>query len=230
MRWQIGCAVWLFVVLSVAETKGAHLHYDPEGGLKIGGWIGPADSLSMPRDWQTIEQLRNDDYRGTDCPNQIVYQLGYVLSEGCHIGFFVDSDGGTTEYRFNLDILNNTADDWLGFQVELGYLGVGPSFLPAGTNAPMDFDAPMATADHPTTSSNFSLYEHTPQMIRWYDGVLHPQESAVFSFPVDLADGAPLVMLRQTPIVPEPSTLAMLAVGAILFATVRRRARRAAPQ
>lgn len=137
--------------------------------------------------------------------------VGYI-----DIEFLVaDSPGNrVTEYRVSESVDNDTGFNWIGYRMELGF-GVGDNFKPSTAGDGLDFDFP--DYDSAPSSSAFALVDTTiNEDTLLFTGGVHglPLENYTVRIDVpDLAGGR--FTLRQTPIVPEPSSLALLALGAM---------------
>lgn len=165
--------------------------------------------------------LNNDNQVGVS-PNLVqVLQKNYVGIGTVDIVFDVSNTGGTTEYRINEGVANNTGLVWSGYHMELGY-GIGASFVPATPGGGLDFDAP----DHDsgvTFGAAFPSFSVLELDIFATGVVPNTAFAGGIIFHLDVPDGITQFTLRQSPVpVPEPAS-ALLLLGA--WGVLRRRAR-----
>lgn len=150
--------------------------------------------------------------------------------------FNLAESGGTTEYLFTTNVVNNTGVAWTGFRFLLGF-GTGADFVPVGAGVGLDFDTPAAGPA--PTSTAFPLLSHQASRIDWSGATVNyllgpggAPFSSVFSLSIDLPDGLAAYhpggvnrfTLRSLPTadaVPEPVTAALVALG--LAAVVSRK-------
>jgi hypothetical protein len=187
----------------------------------------------------------NNDDTAAASPNTIsTGGFGIFLNSGgfgvLDYEFNLTDSGGTTEYLFTTNVINNTGVAWTGFRFLLGF-GTGADFVPVGAGVGLDFDAP--TAGPAPTSTAFPLLNHQSTRIDWSGATVNyllgpggAPFSSVFSLSIDVPDGLAAYhpggvnrfTLRSLPTadaVPEPVSVALVSLG--LAAVVsRRRVRR----
>ena len=185
----------------------------------------------------------NNDDAAAASPNTIGTGGGIFLNAG---GFgildyefnLVDS-GGTTEYAFSTNVVNNTGIAWSDFHFQLGF-GTGADFVPVGVATGLDFDTPGGTPAafstvFPTLGQQANRLDWSGATVNYLGGAGGGPFSAVFSFSIDIPDGLaaahPAGVNRFTlrsfptaPQVPEPVTAVLVALGLAGFAAQRRRA------
>ncbi len=187
----------------------------------------------------------NNDNTGAPSPNTVATGgFGIFLNAGgfdiLDYEFNLADSGGTTEYRFTTNVVNNSGVAWTGFNFLLGF-GTGANFVPAAVGVGLDFDLPGS--DPAPTSSVFPILDHQAHVIDWSGATVNyllgpggAPFSVAFSLAIDIPDGlaafhpegANRFTLRSFPTaqqVPEPTTLALAGVALASFA-VRRRVRR----
>ena len=135
-----------------------------------------------------------------------------------------ENDDSVTEYYVFESVDNDTGTDWVGYTMELGF-GTGSSFVLSSPGDFLDFDAPEF--DAPPTSAAFSAVDNTSnEDILAFSGGVHGTGAEIYEIRIDVPNNITSFTLRQTPaLVPEPSTLALLALGvaSLLFVAWRQR-------
>jgi hypothetical protein len=163
---------------------------------------------------------RNDNQTGGGAAdNNVVIPLKrFDFNNYIDIVFTVNSDDGTTEYKFTEFVDNNTGINWSSYTMQLGS-GTGTAFVPATTGA-LDFDAPGF--DGPPTSAPLSTVATSPYQLT-FSGGIQGTGAVPYTFRLDVPDGLNSFTLRQTPIaVPEPASLALLGLALIGAVACRR--------
>jgi hypothetical protein len=186
----------------------------------------------------------NNDNTATPSPNTISNPgLGVFLNAGgfgiLDYEFNLADSGGTTEYFFTTNMVNNSGIAWNDFHFQLGF-GTGAAFVPVGAGSGLDFDTP--DADPAPTSSVFPILNHQPNLVEWSGATVNyllgtggGPFSAAFALSIDIPDGVAALhpqgvnrfTLRSFPTaqqVPEPTALVLVGVG-VACAALRRRIR-----
>jgi hypothetical protein len=185
----------------------------------------------------------NNDNTAAPSPNTIANPgFGVFLNAGgfgiLDYEFNVADSGGTTEYFFTTNMVNNSGVAWTDFHFQLGF-GTGAAFVPVAAGPGLDFDTPGR--DPVPTSSVFPLLNHQPNVVEWSGATVNylggpggAPFSVAFSMSLDIPDGlaalhpqgANRFTLRSFPTaqqVPEPMTAGLVGLGLAAAALRRRR-------
>ncbi len=186
----------------------------------------------------------NNDNTAAPSPNTIATGgLGIFLNAGgfgiLDYEFNLADSGGTTEYFFTTNVVNNSGIAWNDFHFQLGF-GTGAAFVPVGAGLGLDFDT--SNADPAPTSTVFPVLSHQANLVEWSGATVNylggpagAPFSVAFSLSIDVPDGVAALhpqgenrfTLRSFPTaqqVPEPATAAVVGLG-LAWAAVRRRGR-----
>ena len=158
----------------------------------------------------------------------MILQKDYRGVEHIDIVFEVMDTEGVTEYTFIEGVQNSSGSDWESYHIQLGF-GTGDDFVLSPPGDGLDFDAPLYNStiqfDPPVTFS-FPDVTTSEDVISadGGPGQLDGQYNEPFIFAVDVPDGIETFTLRQFPVarIPEPASLALLLIGAMLAASSRR--------
>ena len=184
----------------------------------------------------------NNDNAAAPSPNTIANPgLGVFLNAGgfgiLDYEFNLADSGGTTEYFFTTNLVNNSGIAWDDFHFQLGF-GTGAAFVPVAAGVGLDFDTP--DRDPAPTSSAFPVLNHQPNVVEWSGATVNylggtggAPFSVAFSLSIDIPDGLAALhpegvnrfTLRSFPTaqqVPEPATAALVCLG-LVYAALRRR-------
>lgn len=185
----------------------------------------------------------NNDNTAGPSPNTIATGgFGVFLNEGgfdiLDYEFNLANSGGTTEYFFTTNVVNNTGIEWADFHFQLGF-GTGDDFVPAAAGIGLDFDTP--DGDPAPSSSAFPILDYLPTLLEWSGATVTyvggpggAPVSTTFSFSIDIPDGLAAIhpdgvnsfTLRSFPTahsVPEPVAGLLIGVGLAGMALRRRR-------
>lgn len=165
----------------------------------------------------------NDDQTGSADNNITVQTKRFDHTGYIDIEFHVEDTNGVSEYSIVEFIDNNVLPivDWTQFHMYLGF-GVGDDFEISPSGDGLDFD--YNDFNLPPTSDAFSQVVLGEDQLVFHNG-LHGSGAQQYTLRIDVPDGLPngRFTLRQVPIVPEPSTLALSALAAIGGCAVLRR-------
>jgi hypothetical protein len=187
----------------------------------------------------------NNDNAAAPSPNTITTPgFGIFLNAGgfgiLDYEFNLADSGGTTEYFFTTNVVNNSGVAWTDFHFQLGF-GTGAGFVPVGAGVGLDFDTP--DGDPAATSSVFTILNHQPTLLEWAGATVNylggpagAPFSTAFSLSIDIPDGLAALhpvgvnrfTLRSFPTaraVPEPMAGLLAGLG-LASAALRRRVRR----
>jgi len=141
------------------------------------------------------------------------------------IVFTVAPSDGVTEYQVSEFVDNNTGLPWSRYNMVLGH-GVGPGFVISPLNDGLDFDFP--NYDTPPASSAFATVLTPDEDRLIYTNGSHGAGAQTYALRIDVPDfavtgGLATFTLRQFPTaVPEPSVIALAAIGLLGFVGRRR--------
>lgn len=139
----------------------------------------------------------NDDVVGAS-PNLLIIDLK-SFSNSSIIDIVLDVDdlvAPTSEYTVNEFVFNGTVDNWIGFQVSLGF-GTGASFVSVGLGTGLDFDTPDYNS--PMDFSPYSLGSFDDGTINAVGATVVPGSTMLFMFTIDVPAGISEFTLRQEP-------------------------------
>jgi hypothetical protein len=222
VRFQLFCRPERVLAMTLAAAAAMMNAADARGGVITAltwhsGVASVAGDIIMPP-----SALNNDNQVGVS-PNVVqVLQKNYVGIGPVDIVFTVADTGGTTEYRINEGVANNTGIPWSDYHMELGF-GFGGGFVPATTGGGLDFDAPEH--DSPVTfGPGFPSFLVTELEIFASGFLPNTAFNGGMVFHLDVPDGLTEFTLRQSPVpVPEPAAGVMLLCGLGLVQRRRRR-------
>ncbi len=183
----------------------------------------------------------NNDNTASASPNTFATGASGIFLNAGGFGlldyeFNLADSGGTTEYFFTTNVVNNTGIAWDDFHFQLGF-GTGPNFVPVSAGFGLDFDTPEG--DPAPTSSVFSILNHQPNLVEWSGGTVNylgggvgGPFSVALSLSIDIPDGLAALhpqgvnrfTLRSFPTaqqVPEPMTAALIGLGLACLAQRR---------
>lgn len=165
----------------------------------------------------------NDNVSGSN-GNVQVNGKNFSANGPIDIVFTTLPTGGLTpvsEYFVGEGVSNSTGVTWTGYTLQLG-VGFGGTFIPSPAGDNLDFDLP--DLDPAPVSNAFSTVTPGEDLLTFGGGSVPTGQAVSFSFSIDVPDVIGTTFtLRQTPLVPEPTTLAAI-VGAGAIAARRRRA------
>jgi hypothetical protein len=213
----------VFIVI-IALTLLTTIHLRAGGVVNINWFSGVASvagiSISPP------SSPNNHDVVGPSPNNIYIAQKDYVGIGPVDLVFDTLDTGGITEYLVTEGVFNHTGVNWGSYHIELGF-GHGTSFVPSAPGDGLDFDAPNFNSPFffDPSPGFFPMATVTEDNILAFGGVMPDLSYAGnFLFTVDVPDGITSFTIRQSPIgVPEPSTCALLALGAVALAIMKRR-------
>ena len=208
-------------VLTLAGTAGASLYQ-----LGNSGW-----SVAVNSEWEIsffVEQL-------TERTVTIEIQKRFLgepdefgLMPAMYVEFIKNSEAAvgqiiiTDEY-----IVNDTSEDWIDFHMELGVIG--------SPLAGFSQCIPSGDQFETVTLSGSDGYLGLPTRIDFCDGLVPNDPPGEDNFRPGYAYGAMVIVtnpemqvgqrifLKEYPTIPEPATLLVLALGALGFATARKK-------
>lgn len=231
-------AILLGVLLTSMSLSGAEI-------TGILGVLSPGGAL-VRAGFQTM-QLNNDEFPpvggGGINPNGVALLKEFTAVAPIDVLFQVKDSNGTTEYDVLDRVVNLTGFRWYDFHMQLGFF-INGAFVLANPNSGLDFDTPHRNP--PADFNPMDVTRHDPNRIDAKAanlmGTIPNNTFADFLFSMDIPDfnGAYMddriydpvnktwtFVLRQTPTVPEPGSMAFTGLAVIGFCVFRSRARRA---
>ena len=186
----LGCLLLAISIGSSADIVQASMitTYAGASGPGLGSVI--FGSVSTPSNG-------NDDVVGSS-PNLLIIDLK-SFSDTSIIDIVFDVDdfvAPTSEYNVNEFVYNGTDDDWIGYQVSLGF-GTGASFVPVALGAGLDFDTPDYNS--PMDFSPYSVGSFDDGTINAGGATVVPGSTLFFMFTIDVPAGISGFTLRQEP-------------------------------
>ena len=207
------------IALGIATTTTLHA-----GGLSSFTWHSGVASLASTS-ISPLSAPNNDDAIGAS-PNAVfVTQKDYVGIGPVDIIFNVTNSGGVSEYLFTEGVYNNTGLNWPAYHIELGF-GFDAGFVKSTSGDGLDFDSPDFNSpfNFNPGGSFFSSVTVTEDDVYATGGVMANLTFAgYFRFTVDVPDGITSFTVRQSPVVPEPGSFAILSCSVVGPALLRRR-------
>lgn len=134
--------------------------------------------------------------------------------------FSVDPSGGTTEHELGITVYNGSGRVWHGMKLVLG-TNIGDTFTPLTTSPldGLDFDSP--DWDRMPKGNLFGQVVTNATGLTFGDGTVGLLASESIRFFLDVPDhpegGGYEFTLRHQPLVPEPASLSLLVVGALMM-------------
>lgn len=162
----------------------------------FGGASGPG-LASMSFNNVTVTTLGNDNAVGASGNVISINQKAFGTSEYIDMVFVVEDFGvPTTEYMLYEGVANSTTEEWIGYQIKLGY-GTGAGFTSVTLGDGLDFDDP--DFDSPVTLPPFSLGAYDFGVINGVSATILPGQFVNFAFPIDVPNGITEFTIRQEP-------------------------------
>ena len=167
------------------------------GGItSFGGASGPG-LASMSFNNVTITGLGNDNAVGASGNAISINQKAFGSSDYIDMVFTVEDFGvPVTEYMLYEGVHNGTSDEWIGYQIRLGY-GTGAGFTSVSFGDGLDFDDP--DFDSPVTLPPFALGAYDFGVINGVSATVYPGQFVNFAFPIDVPNGITEFTIRQEP-------------------------------
>ena len=191
-------------------------------GAILGTGLG---SVTVPP-FFTLSEGNDDQPGGPGFDGNIIVPIKRFDNTGfIDIEFFVRSSdpSGTTEYQCFESVDNNSFVEWDSYTLQLGF-GLGDGFVPSPAADGLDFD--FDTLVTLPSSTAFAAVAWAEDEIV-FSGGLHSTGAEVYQLRIDVPDGIETFTLRQFPrAVPEPTSLALAALGCLGLAGWRFRRRR----
>jgi hypothetical protein len=215
---QIKSTVQLFIALVVALATSVHA-----GEITGFTWHSGVASLAAT----SISPLvapNNDDAVGASPNTVFVTQKDYVAVGPVDIVFSLTNSGGVSEYLFTEGVYNNTGLNWPAYHIELGF-GFGTGFVKSTSGDGLDFDSPNYNSpfNFNPGGSFFPTVTVTEDDVYATGGSMaYLSFAGYFRFTVDVPDGYSSFTVRQSPVVPEPGSMAILLCGVLMTLAKRR--------
>jgi hypothetical protein len=226
MRWaRIAVFAMLALMISLPASP-VWAGMIPAATYKVAAGGGAtADSRIVIFD--TVAPKNHGMHKTMPSPNTGTGIITFSTTTPADISLAVKPTGGAnTDYFITEAVINSTKANWTDYEIQLGF-GVGKAFkLLDPTKTSLAFDGVAALTNGPTpTSDMFSLTKDTVSMLTFTDDKGVPKGGNVlFTFEISVPDknagkAIDMFTLRQFPTtVPEPSTLVLAGLGAVVLA------------
>lgn len=218
-NFQTKSIAQLLITLGVATATAVHA-----GEITGFTWHSGVASLAATS-ISPLTAPNNDDAVGASPNTVFVTQKDYVAVGPVDIVFSLTNSGGVSEYLFTEGVYNNTGLNWPAYHIELGF-GFGTGFVKSTSGDGLDFDSPNYNSpfNFNPGGSFFPSVTVTEDDVYATGGVMNYLSFAgYFRFTVDVPDGYTSFTVRQSPVVPEPGSFAILSCGLVGLALFRRR-------
>jgi hypothetical protein len=216
-----------FVAAAVAALFSSNASAGTISSVPAPGISGPGLGFANVAAILTV-QANNDNVPNPNfLDNNIVVPLKrFDFADYIDIEFFVTPSDGVTEYQVSEFVDNNTGLPWSSYRMVLGH-GTGAGFVISPLNDGLDFDTgPPGGNDTPPSSAAFPTISRPDEDQLLFSGALHGAGAQPYTMRIDVPDIATLrfsrFTLRQIPTaIPEPSSIALIALGVVFFALRR---------
>jgi hypothetical protein len=213
------CAIAALTIGAMASSSSAYVMDLIDGLGEDSGW-----SVEIPDEFGSVVEITVDDVDLEAGTITIEKGARFFEIESLPVLFRQDeADSPITKIIIADELLvNSTSDPWIGFRMQL--VGFGAAEFDPAESAGFDVDP---FTDMTFSNGNKTVTIHDGGVVPvggiWTPGLTPLSDGGELVINVTPATGEPLVQffLKETPIIPEPATVALVALGAI--ALVRRR-------
>ena len=218
-------AATITISLAFSSTAQARVinSISPPGGAGQGDVLCPEVQTIVNTSSPNSDGNKINNFPGLSCTPKTFREIAPIDTK-----LFVEDSGGTTEYWLDEKVVNNTSNDWGGFNFQIGFQSEnsfgGDRFAsPAVILLPTGTAIPTFESDTQPTSSEFSQVKSDGSFsLNWSGGNVAPGESVDFSFSIAVPDDLEendvynSFIIRQLPVasmmndsksVPEPSLM-----------------------
>lgn len=241
------------ILLAVGEETNAGRITVPlpssGNGMVVGPGLGSGSTVNSDLTGFNNDNKveKGDSFVSMDLSFGNLARIDTVFSVNNSGGFMLPPDpredtirnpGGTTEYWYEVVVLNNTNMAWAGLGFELGF-GTGNNFQRSTISDFLDFDTPDNDPPPNRNGQEQNQFQHQANTLVWTGRA--GMQAGAFYFMFDVPDfnnrmpqqaqaqnGYQFTLRANPAAVPEPSTLALFVMGILVMMGYGWRRRRTA--
>jgi hypothetical protein len=128
--------------------------------------------------------MQNND-NATGKQNYVTIDATFGNSDYIDMVFTANDSQGTSEYQFEIGVMNATPDTWVSFHFVLGFR-TGNNFTENVSG--LDFDTPHRDPTPFHSPTRLSMLYHEAWTLDWLDGPWQPNQGTIFYMMIDVPD------------------------------------------